>query len=146
LGIGCAVLTETKLTNKQYPKLVLGYWVILSKAASPQQGGVALLWRAEHRDFEVKAVNIVSPNILTFQLVTGEDQFFVLGAYIPLADTRRVDDLCAAWAKCPTNCKPLLLGDLNIDFRALQTKREEIIVDLINKIHLVDMSCKFVQQ
>jgi hypothetical protein len=73
LGVGCAVLTETKLTNERYPKLVSGYWVILSKAASPQQGGVALLLRAERRDFEVKAVKIVSPNILTFQLVTGED-------------------------------------------------------------------------
>jgi hypothetical protein len=57
-----------------------------------------------------------------------------------------VDDLCAAWAKCPANCKPLLLGDLNIDFRALQTEREEIITDLLNKINLVDMPRKFVQQ
>jgi hypothetical protein len=45
MGIGCAVLTETKLTNDQYPKFVLGYQVISSKAASPHQGGVALLWR-----------------------------------------------------------------------------------------------------
>jgi hypothetical protein len=73
LGVGCMVLTETKLTNERYPKLVSGYRVILSKAASPQQGRVALLWRAEHQDFEVEAVNIVSPNILTFQLITGED-------------------------------------------------------------------------
>jgi hypothetical protein len=83
LGVGCAVLTETKLTNEQYPKLVLGYWVISLKAASPQQGGVALLWRAEHWDFEVEAVNIASTNILTFQLIAGEDRFFVLGAYNP---------------------------------------------------------------
>jgi hypothetical protein len=146
LGVGCAVLTETKPTNERYPKLVLGYWVISLKAVSPQQGGVALLWRAEHRDFEVEAVNIASPNILTFQLVMGEDQFFVLGAYIPPADTTGVDDLCAPWAKCPGNCKPLLLGDLNIVFRAPQTKWEEIIVDLLNEINLVDMSRKFVQQ
>ncbi len=73
LGVSCAVLTETKLTNEQYPKLVLGYWVILLKAASPQRGGVDLLWRAEHRDFEVEAVNIAFPNILTSQLVTRED-------------------------------------------------------------------------
>jgi hypothetical protein len=57
-----------------------------------------------------------------------------------------VDDLCAAWAKCPTNCKPLLLGDLIIDFRAPRTKREEIITDLIKEINLVNVSCKFVQR
>jgi hypothetical protein len=83
LGIGCAVLTETKLTNKQYPKLILGYRVILSKAASPQKGGVALLWRAEHRDFEVKAVNIVSPNILMFQPGHGGGSILCIGCVHP---------------------------------------------------------------
>jgi hypothetical protein len=68
-----------------------------------------------------------------------------MGAYIPLADTKGVDGLCAAWAKCPTNCKPLLLGDLNVDFKALQTKREEIIADLLDKMNFVDRLWKFVQ-
>ncbi len=70
----------------------------------------------------------------------------MMGAYIPLADTMGVDDLCSAWAKCPVNCKPLLLGDLNIDFRAPQTNWDEIIVDLLDKINFVDRSQKFVQQ
>jgi hypothetical protein len=73
LSVGCTVLTETMLTDERYPKLASGYWVISLMAASPQQGGVALLWRAEHQDFEVEAVNIISPNILTFQLITGEN-------------------------------------------------------------------------
>ncbi len=120
IGVGCGVLTETKLTDDWYPKFVSGYRVILSKAASPHQGGVALLWRElEDQGFLVEAAHIASPNNLTFQLVTGEDRFFVIGAYIPPADTTGVDDLRAAWAKCPPNCKPLLLGDLNFDFWAL---------------------------
>jgi hypothetical protein len=57
-----------------------------------------------------------------------------------------VDDLHATWAKCPTNCKLLLLGNLNIDFRAPQTEWEEIIADLLDKTNLVNMSRKFVQQ
>jgi hypothetical protein len=146
MGIGCAVLTETKLTNDRYPKFVLGYQVISSKAASPHQGGVALLWRElEDQGFLVEAVHIASPNILTFQLITGEDQFFVIGAYIPPADTTGVDDLRAAWAKCPPNCKRLLLGDLNFDFWAPRTEREEIIADFIDKINLVNTSRKYVQ-
>jgi len=68
-----------------------------------------------HQDFEVEAVTIISPNLLTFQLVTGENHYFVMGAYIPPADTAGVDDLRTAWAARPANCKPLLLGDLNID-------------------------------
>ncbi len=45
--------------------------MIALEATSPQQGGIALLWTAGHQYFEVKAVKIVSPNVLTFQLVTG---------------------------------------------------------------------------
>jgi hypothetical protein len=116
MGVGCAVLTETNLTDTRYSKHIEGYHVITSKATSPQQGGIALLWTAGHQDFEVEAVKITSPNVLMFQLITGGVKFFVIGAYIPPADTTGVDDLRAAWATCPSTCKPLLLGDLNIDF------------------------------
>ena len=101
MGVGCCVLTETKLTDDCYPKHVSGYCMIASKAASPHQGGVALLWEKDHRDFEVEAVQVRTPNLLTFQLVTGEERYFVMGAYIPPADTTGVDDLRAAWASCP---------------------------------------------
>ena len=99
MGVGCCVLTETKLTNHRYPKLVSGYCVIASKATSPRQGGIALLWEADHQDFEVEAVQVRSPNLLTFQLVTGEERYFVLGAYIPPAHMTGVDDLRAAWGQ-----------------------------------------------
>jgi hypothetical protein len=145
MGIGCAVLTETKLTNDRYPKHVEGYHVIVLRATSPQQGGIALLWTEEHQHFKVKTVNIVSPNMLMFLLIIGGVQFFVMGAYIPPADTTGVDDLRNAWAKCPANCKPLLLGDLNINFGSC-SKREEIIADLLNKMNLANMSHKFLQR
>jgi hypothetical protein len=146
MGVGCAVLTETKLIGTRYPKHVEGYHVIASKATSPQQGGIALLWTAGHQDFEVKVVKIASPNVLTFQLVMGGVQFFVIGAYIPLADTMGVNDLRATWTTCPSTCKLLLLGDLNINFGSPRTGREEDIADLLNKMNLIDMSQQYVQQ
>jgi hypothetical protein len=120
--------------------------VIASKVTSPQQGGIALLWTAGHQDFEVEAVKITSPNVLTFQLIMGGVQFFLVGAYIPPADTTGVDDLHAAWATCPLTCKLLLLGDLNIDFGSPRTSREEAIADLLDNINLINMSQKYVQQ
>jgi hypothetical protein len=146
MGVGCAILTETKLTNNRYPRFVLGYHVIASKAASPHQGGIVVLWKPGHQDFKVKAVHVASPILLTFQLVTGGVQFFVMSAYIPPADTKGVDDLHAAWSKCPANCKPLLLGDLNTDFKAPQTKQEEIIADLLDEMNFINRLQKFVQQ
>jgi hypothetical protein len=148
MGAGCCVLTETKLTDDRYPKTVSGYRVILLKAMSPQQGWVALLWEEGHQDFEVEAVTIASPNLLTFQLVTGEEHYFVfvMGTYTPPADTTGVDDLRTTWAARPTNCKPLLLGDLNTDFRNPQMEQEEIITDFLNEINVVDTSRKYIQR
>jgi hypothetical protein len=57
-----------------------------------------------------------------------------------------VDALRATWATCPLSCKPLLLGDLNIDFGSPQTSREEAIADLLDEINLINMSQKYVQQ
>ena len=67
-------MTKTKLTDDRYLKFISGYSVIASKAASPHQGGVALLWEKEHRDFKVEAIQVRTPNLLTFQLVTGEER------------------------------------------------------------------------
>jgi hypothetical protein len=84
MGVSCAVLTETKLTDDQNPRFVQGYHVIASRATSPQQGGIALLWReSENLGFLVEAVSIVSLNILTFQLVTWGVQFFCDGCLHP---------------------------------------------------------------
>ncbi len=76
MGVRCEVITKTKLTDARYSKHVEGYHVIASEGTSPQQGGIALLWTAEHQDFEIGAVKIVSPNVLTFQLVTGSVRLF----------------------------------------------------------------------
>jgi hypothetical protein len=90
MGVSCCILTKTKLTDNRYPKTVLGYLVIASKVTSPRQGGIAILWEADHLDFEVKAAQVLSLNLLTFQLVTAETWFFVMGAYIPPASTATV--------------------------------------------------------
>jgi hypothetical protein len=106
MRVGCCVLTETKLTDDRYSKTSSGYCVILSKAMSPKQGWVALLWEERHQDFEVEAVTIVSPNLLRFQLVTGEERYFVMGAYTPPPLTRR------GWM---TSAPPGLLAPLTVN-------------------------------
>ncbi len=70
----------------------------------------------------------------------------MMGAYIPPADTTGVDDLHAAWALCPENCKPLLLGDLNINLRDPRSEREEIIANFLDDVNAVNVSRKFRQR
>ena len=66
-----------------------------------------------------------------------------MGIYIPPNDTTGVDVLQTAWAACPANFTPLVLGNLNINFEHPRDAREEDITNLLDEINLVDLSCKF---
>jgi hypothetical protein len=140
MGVNCVVLT---ITNNKYPRYVSGFKIILLTATSHSQGGIALLWNKGHSSFEVEAAKIITPNLLTFQLVTGYERFYVMGTYIPPNDTTGVDALRKAWASCPANCIPLVLGDLNVNFEHPRDAQEEQIINLLDKINLVDTSQKF---
>jgi hypothetical protein len=71
MGVGLAILMETKVTDAHHPCLALGYKILASKVASHNQGGIALLWKENHGKYEVELEHIVMPNLLMFQLVTG---------------------------------------------------------------------------
>ncbi len=75
----------------------------------------------DHAFFKVEAANIVTPNLLTFQLVTGYKQSYVMGIYIPPNNTTGVDAICAAWVLFLANCIPLVLGNLKIDLSTPRT-------------------------
>jgi hypothetical protein len=143
IGVNCAVLTEVKITNDKYPRCTSGFKIISSKATSHSQGRIALLWNKGHASFEVEVAKIVTPNLLTFQLVAGYERIYVMGIYIPHNNTTRVDALRNAWTSCPANCVSLVLGNLNVNFKHPWHAREEQIIDLLDKINLVDTSQKF---
>ncbi len=87
----------------------------------------------------------MTPNLLTFQLVIGNEHFYCMGVYnIPPTDTMGVEDLWAAWEACPAGCTPLVLGDLNINFSNPQDKQEELIFNLLDDISIVDASRRLV--
>jgi hypothetical protein len=76
MGVGLAVLTETKVTDNRHPCLMLWYNILALKALSHNQGGIVLLWKENCGEYEVELARVVMPNRLTFQLVTGNKQFF----------------------------------------------------------------------
>jgi exonuclease III len=84
MRVGLAVLTETKLVNDRHPKTASGYTIMCSKAVSGHQGGVALMWKEDDPKFEVESVLFNNgPNIVTFQVTTGDKRFYVIGIYVP---------------------------------------------------------------
>jgi hypothetical protein len=130
--------------DDRHPCLASGYKILALKAASHNQGGIALLWKENCGDYEVELARIVTPNLLTLQLITGDKQFHCIGVYIPPTDTMGVEDLWAAWEACPAGCTPLVLGDMNINFSDPWNKWEELIVNLLNNINVVDALRRFV--
>jgi hypothetical protein len=143
MGVNCAVLTKVKIMNNKYPRCLPGFKVISSKMMSHSQGGIVLLWNKGHASFKVKAAKIITLNLLTFQLVMGYKHFYMMGTYIHPNDTTGVDELRAAWASYPTNCVPLVLGNLNVNFEHPQHAWEEQITNLLGEKNLVNTSQKF---
>ena len=117
MGVELAVLAETKLVNDRHPQTASGYAIMCSMAASSHQGELVLMWKEDDSKFEVKLVLFNNgPNIVTFQLATGDERFYVIGIYTPPDCDNGVDNFWRAWEACPQGCKPIVLGDLSINF------------------------------
>jgi hypothetical protein len=146
MGVGMAILMETKVMVSHHPHLASEYKIITSKAASHNQGGLPCCGQRLFGDYEVELACITMPNPLTFQLITNNEQFYCMGAYIPPTDTMGVEDLQAASEVCSAGCTPFVPGDLNINFSDARNVREELIINLLNNINVVDVSRRFVPQ
>ncbi len=146
MGVGIGILNKTKVINNRYAKSLSGYRVLTSKAASPHQGGIGLIWREDHNGFEVEAIRPLTPNLMSFQLITGNERYYIMGIYIPPNCTTGVEDLRVAWEACPADCTPLVVGDLNVRFEDLINYRADAILDLLDEINITNLSRKFLAQ
>jgi hypothetical protein len=80
---------------------------------------------------------------MSFQLVTGNKRYYIMGIYIPPNYTMGVDNLRVAWEACPADCTPLVVGDLNIRFEDPTNNRADAIVNLLEEINTTNLSRKF---
>jgi hypothetical protein len=83
---------------------------------------------------------------MSFQLITGNERFYVMGIYIPPSCMTGVDDLQVAWKVCPADCTPLIVGDLNIRFENPTNDRANAIVNLLEQINTTNLSHNFLPQ
>jgi hypothetical protein len=51
-----------------------------------------------------------------------------------------------AWDACPTDCLPLIVRDLNIWFEDPTDDRADAIVNLLEEINTISLSCNFLPQ
>ncbi len=86
------------------------------------------------------------PNVLTFELVTGQMRFFVVGAYIPPSDLgTMLGHIRQAWSECPRGCEPLLIGDLNANLINPRDEREDGIAKQVDAMDLANTGHHFRQ-
>jgi hypothetical protein len=144
-GVDIGFLLETKLTGGIYTRYSSGYSVLASSATSVQQGGIALFWRGNN-SYKVEETQIWGANVISLQLKMDNVQFFFVGCYIPPSDLETLTDVERAWQACPAGARPLLVGNLNFNFRAPRTECEETIAKQVDVMDLVDMPRHFCQR
>jgi len=125
LKVDIRFLLETKLTGGIYTTWhSLGYNVLALTATLSSSGGIAIFYRGNIL-YKVKETQIWGPNIISPHLMMGSNRAFVVGCYIPPSDLKTLACIDKAWCKCPKGAHPILVGDLNLNLRALRTEIEE---------------------
>ena len=121
-NIDLGILQETKLTDGVYTRGSAVYNVIVTDAPSRHCGGVTLFYRPTPH-FVVEAVERCGPNVMVFQVVTGERRWHIIGAYVAPEDEVTMETVVAAIGRKPLGAELMVAGDFNVDILALEGHR-----------------------
>jgi hypothetical protein len=81
MRIHVGILTETKLSTDRYTRLAYGYTVFTTKSTHMNQGGITLIFTNNSLYFQVEGQRQHGPNVISFVLVTGKRQHYIIGVY-----------------------------------------------------------------
>ena len=105
--------------------------LLATDAPSRHRSGVALFYRSTPH-FVVEAVERFGPNVMGFQLATGERRWYIVGAYVAPEDKVTMETVVAAIGRKPRGAELMVAGDFNVDIMAPEGNRraENIATDL----------------
>jgi hypothetical protein len=138
------ILTEMRLTDERHAKRAFCYDVVATKAISPHQGGIALIYRTSEY-WQVESVRCHGPNVIGFQLVTGERRYSCVGGYIPPSDVSTIQYVGQAFDRLPTG-RRIFLGDLNVDLNNLRDDRATRVATMTAGLGLENLLSHFRQR
>ena len=121
------IFQETKVTDGIYTCGSAGYSVVAVDAPSRHRGRVAVFhWPAPH--FMVEAVQQFRPNVVGFQLATGERRWCIVGCYLTPDDTLTRESVISALEERPRGAELLVVGDFNVNLAEPEgdRRREDI--------------------
>ena len=137
------IFQETKLTDGIYTRELAGYSVVATDAPSRHRGRVAVFhWPSQH--FVVEAVQQLSPNVVGFQLATGERQWYIVVCYLAPNNTSMIESVVDALKESPRGAELLVAGDFNVNLLEPEGDRKgEYITAAMATEGLEDMSVHF---
>ena len=80
-NLDMGIMQETNITDGVYNRASAGYRVVATDAPSPHSGGIAMFYR-EGSGFAVEEVRPYGPNVISFEVVTGRRQWYIIRCYL----------------------------------------------------------------
>jgi len=147
LNMDIAVLTETKLCGGRHARQGFGYSVFATSAASPHQGGVALVWHTKLSHWLLEGVRTLSANSLSAILVSGTKCWLLLGTYLlPNVDLDSKLGILEAEGQRHPNVPVILMGNLNADLSDNTNAQSIAVTTMIQHLGAVDTFHCFMQK
>ena len=82
----------------------------------------------------------VGPNVMVWQVVTGEKRWYIVGAYIAPEDEGTMETVVKAIGRRPPGAELMVAGDFNVDILAPEGRRSENIATDLATEGLEDMA------
>ena len=118
-NMNLGVLQETKLKKCIYTRDSSSYKVVATDAPITHSVGVAIFYRtADH--FSVEVFQSHRANVVSFQLVSGDRWWFIMGCYMAPDDASTIEDSVAAISKRPWGVVLLVVYNFNTNLAALE--------------------------
>ncbi|HEY9815724.1 MAG TPA: endonuclease/exonuclease/phosphatase family protein, partial [Candidatus Obscuribacterales bacterium] len=149
MAVDICLFTETKLTNGIHTRSCLGYSVAATRAVSPHQGGVALIYK-DSAYWQIESLRKHGPNVISCELVSGFQRRPLVGAYIPPSGNYRLTlaaiDQAMDRFTPEERLRAILLGDLNVNLASPQGARAVEIATALDTHGLEDLVPHFYQR
>ena len=107
------IFQDTKITNVVYTRGSSGYIVVTTDAPIRHHGRIEVYYRPSPR-FTVEAFHQIRPNVVGFQLVKEERQWYIVGCYLAPNGTLIIESIVTALTERPRGIKLLVVGYLNL--------------------------------
>ena len=137
------IFQETKCTDGIHTCALSGYSIVATDTPSRHRGGVAVFYQ-QSPHFAVEAVQQFSPNVVGFQLATGERRWYIIGCYLAPDDTLMIESVVSALKEQPRGAALMVVEYLNTTLAELENdQRGTDIAAALTEEGLEDISANF---